>query len=105
MHADDTVIFHGASSYEELIPVLNSELPRLENWSSVNDLLIHSGKIEHVIFGVSQKLRQSGSDVGNYEVDDQDLKQRFSYEYLGECLDESLTFKDHIAELRNKASS
>ena len=62
MYADDTVLFYGASSSAELIPVLNSELSHLANWASINELFIHPRKTEYVIFGTSQK-RQSNRNL------------------------------------------
>ena len=42
MYADDTVIYYAAPLISNVIPVLNTELSHLLNWSINNDLYIHS---------------------------------------------------------------
>ena len=108
MYADDTVIFYGSSNYKDIIAVLNAEISRLADWSSLNELYIHPKKTEYVMFGTAQKLnRIDTADVSSHDVllGDKVLERKSFYKYLGVYLDEHLSFKEHTLRLFSKVSS
>ena len=105
MYADDTVIYYAASDANQLERVLSVELKFLHDWSTKNELFIHPKKTEYVIFGTAMKRNQinSGNLSGVY-LGEQVLNCRPFYKYLGVYLDQSLSFKEHVARLVNKVS-
>ena len=99
MYADDTVIYVTARNAEEIGNTLTNELAKVNEWLLNNNLFMHKGKTECILFGTDSKLASANFSVS---VNGSDLKRVSEYKYLGVVMDECLTWKAHVRYLLGK---
>ena len=99
MYADDTVIYVTARHAEEIGNILTNELAKVNEWLLNNNLFMHKGKTECILFGTDSKLASANFSVS---VNGSDLKRISEYKYLGVVMDECLTWKAHVKYLLGK---
>ena len=88
MYAEDTVMSFTASNAQEISSTLTSELAKVNYWLIDNNLFIHQGKAECVLFGTGSRLATANLSVN---IDDKELTRVAEYKYLGVILNESLS--------------
>lgn len=88
MYAEDTVMYFTASNAQEISSTLTSELAKVNYWLIDNNLFIHQGKAECVLFGTGSRLATANLSVN---IDDKELTRVAEYKYLGVILNESLS--------------
>ena len=101
LFADGTCICVDADAISNLEYLMNSELPRVNNWLNANKLILNALKSKALI--IPPKTREQ---VSNLEITT-DSSQIFvvkSVKYLGIYLGNKLTFGPHISYLQSKLS-
>ena len=99
MYADDTVIYVTARNAEEIDNTITNEPAKVNEWLLNNNLFMHKGNTECILFGTDSKFASANFSVS---VNGSDLKRASEYKYLGVVMDECLTWKAHIKYLIGK---
>ena len=89
LYADDTVLFISDKSLHNIKSCINSDLERLNNWLKLNHLALSISKSKFMIIGSSQRLNKI--DSISFKVDNMDLDEVSSFEYLGIVINNRLT--------------
>ena len=105
LYADDTVIFTSDKDSKRIEGTLNTEFNNVAKWFTSNNLVLNlkKTKTEFVLFGTHQKLAKS--EEVSILLNDKEISESDSYEYLGVAMDKSLTMKDHLAKTYKKVLS
>jgi hypothetical protein len=85
------------------IASLEESLTRTSSWMLSNYLKMNNDKSEFILFGSSRLLPNCNSD--SIQVGGREVSRGDSLKLLGVMLDQSLTFKKHIADKARKAAS
>ena len=90
-YADDAVIFSADKDYDKVERALYSDMNRLSEWFTENELLLNlkPGKTELLLFGTNQRLAKIPKNlevIYNHQV----INVTISYKYLGVELTSSL---------------
>ena len=101
MYADDTTIYFSLDKFpgENKEIAVNSELEKVNNWLKLNKLSINVNKTKCMFFTKRRHLTPLQFSMNNRSID---VVQHFNY--LGIMLDENMSWKTHIAMVRNKLS-
>ena len=100
MYADDTVMYFSAADSQVIADTLTNELLLVNKWLIDNNLFMHEGKTECMLFGTGPKLALSTSF--SIAIDGKALNRVSEYKYLGIVLDASLTWNAHVDYLIGK---
>ncbi|GFX63402.1 probable RNA-directed DNA polymerase from transposon X-element [Trichonephila clavipes] len=95
MYADDTAILSRHKNLNTLVENINEHLAHLEIWFSVWKIALNSSKTEAVFF--SQRVPPPEITLQN-----QRIPWSHHTKYLGVYLDKTLTFRQHITQIRTK---
>lgn len=101
MYADDTVMYFAASNAQEISSTFTSELAKVNDWLVHNNLFIHQGKTECVLFGNGSRLVNANLSMN---IDGKELTRVAEYKYLEVILDESLSWNAHVNYSISKVS-
>ena len=101
MYADDTTIYFSLDEFprENREITANSELEKVHTWLKLNKLFINVNKTKCMFFNKRRHLISLQFSMNNRSID---VVQHFNY--LGIMLDENMSWKTHIAMVRNKLS-
>ena len=99
MFADDTTQFSVAKTVDHLIPKIQEAANRLQNWSTLNGMVIHPGKTKVMI--VSKRKRSSKrskfiTPIQNITMSGRNLEVVESQKVLGVTIDNLLVWKTHL---------
>ena len=105
LYAADTVIFTADKNCKVIEERLNTDLNKITNWFSDNNLIMNlkKGKTEYVLYGTVQRLAKSSKLV--IDINGQIVNETEIYEYLGVMMDKSLTYATQIERVYKTASS
>ncbi|GFW77375.1 uncharacterized protein TNCV_2497681 [Trichonephila clavipes] len=95
MSADDTAILSRHKNLNTLVENINEHLAHLEIWFSVWKIALNTSKTEAVFF--SQRVPPPEITLQN-----QRIPWSHHTKYLGVYLDKTLTFRQHITQIRTK---
>jgi hypothetical protein len=98
--ADDTNLFASHSNLHDLHTIINEELALLTTWFKTNKLSLNINKTNYMLFS----LREAHSSNTKISIDNQYLQQVTSSKFLGVTVDEHLTWKTHINNIKIKVS-
>jgi hypothetical protein len=102
-YADDTVIYVAGKDTKLIQKHINADLENIYRYFNSNELIINlkKGKTEAMLFGTSKRLTNKNLDIFYNEV-----KIIFvtSYKYLGNIIDNTLTFDLNFNSSYKKAS-
>ena len=91
LFADDTTILYSSSDIVSKIPKINRELSEVSFWFKVNKLSVNSSETNYMIMGTQHVT--SRVDI---ILDNTKLKRVDKTKFLGETIDENLTFKNIV---------
>ena len=100
MYADDTVMYFSATDSQVIADTLTNELALVNKWLIDNNLFMHKGKTECMLFGTGPRLALSTSF--SIAIDGKALNRVSEYKYLGVVLDASFTWNAHVDYLIGK---
>ena len=99
LFADDTNVFLANKDCTKLIEMVTETLSQLKIWFESNKLTLHIGKTTFTIFHARKQCNHT-CDESFYFNSTRIRKSPFT-KYLGLIIDENLTWKQHVNELRN----
>ena len=103
--ADDTNVFASARDLKTLEHLMNSEPAKVKTWCDINKLSINMGKTNFMIIkSVRKKDMEISLNISNSDGSFHSLERKQCIKYLGVMLDESLTWKYHIAFVCSRLS-
>jgi len=104
--ADDTALSYSAETFDELHYKMQSDLNRISLWFSCNKLSLNVSKTVYIIFSLSLSsrfdlpLKYHKIGCNHYFCNCEIIKQCEYTKYLGLQLDENLSWKKHINNLK-----
>ena len=98
LFADDSTFSFECRNYQENIPIINSELAKINDWTNQNRLTINVPKTEMMCFS-KKKLNLSNDHI---MLNNEFIKFSNSCIFLGVHIDKNLTFKNHISHVMGK---
>ena len=93
-------MYLSAADSQVIADTLTNELVLVNKWLIDNNLFMHEGKTECMLFGTGPKLALSTSF--SIAIDGKALNHVSEYKYLGIVLDASLTWNAHVDYLIGK---
>ena len=99
LFADDTNIYFESDNLSHLEKLVNNELKHVKKWLDVNKLALNVDKTNFIIFHSRQ---HSLSKPVNIKIGKEHVKQAKYVKFLGLLLDENLSWRYHLSELRKK---
>ena len=103
--ADDTNVFASARDLKSLERLMNSELVKIKKWCDINKLSINMAKTNFMIIKSARKRDMEISlNISNSDGSSHVLERKQCIKYLGVMIDESLTWKHHIAFVCSRIS-
>ena len=106
-YADDTTVYKSGAKLTDMIPHINHELMKLNQWFKANKLSLNTDETNCMIFAPNKGYSK---DNMNIMIDGKVLKQAGknnktnSVKFLGLYLDENITWKYHIDQIQTKIS-
>ena len=97
--ADDTNLLYSNKNLKQLRKRINEDLKLIFNWLCANRLSLNVGKTEFIIF---KPKRKSLKERITLKLNGVTLYESPKIKYLGLIMDDRLTWKFHIFELRKK---
>ena len=103
MYADDTTLsstlnkFTESNNDMELCDSINSELMKINEWSTINKLSINSSKSKYMTF-TSQKNFAQDLDL---KIDNLRIERVQEFNFLGIIIDAQLNWAKHTGEIEN----
>ena len=102
MFADDSNLFFNHKNVQHLFTAVNNEVVNIKDWFIANKLSLNVEKTKYSFFHKPSKkddipLRLPKLIINNYEI-----QREESIEFLGNLLDQHLTWKKHIKLTENK---
>ena len=101
LYADDTNFSISHSEYDVMIPLLNSELEKIHDWTLANRLTINAAKTELLLFTNSRDVTPSNTDV---VLNGTPVGYVDHARFLGVIIDSKFNFKLHINNVVTKVS-
>ena len=101
-YADDTTMYHGADTPEELGAALEGDLNGLADWVSDNGLKLNENKTQLLL--LSRKGKANELEKVKVALQGHSIQRCASVKCLGVIIDDGLTWKEHIRSVRRKDS-
>ena len=101
MYADDTTIYFNLKDFpiENREVLINNELEKVNKWLKLNKLAVNVDKTKSMLFHKRRPVTPIQFSMNNRIID---VVQHFNY--LGIMLDADMSWKTHVAMVRNKLS-
>ena len=103
LYADDTALMLSEVKINELNENVNRELVKVEHWLNANKLSLNYTKTKYLLI---KPFKNKCVEPFDFDVKIKGVKidRCYSIKYLGILLDEDLSWKPHISNLRKKLS-
>ena len=101
LYADDTSFLAGNHDFADLIENINSELPKLHEWTLASGLSLSLDKTYTMLFTNREFVME---DMNNIYINNVAIEWKSYENFLGLMVDEKLKFKNHIQYVCNKVS-
>ena len=99
LFADDTSTFLSGSDLKIIEKICNEELEKVSKWLIANKLSLNISKSNMVLFRCkNRKLERSIS----IKIDNELINEKNSTKYLGIYIDKTLSWKEHISNIKIK---
>ena len=95
--ADDSTAYSSHKSLHELVPLVNIELEKIDQWICANKLSLNTDKTSFMIFS-NTTTQNAPSIIIRNTIIDVCHKQKF----LGVIIDDKLKYKEHINSISNR---
>ena len=102
--ADDTNIFTSSSNLKQLETTVNEELKKVKHWCHINKLSLNLEKTNYMIIKSPRKKEITNIFLRNNDGTNYSLKRKDHIRYLGVMIDDSVSWKCHIAFISSKIS-
>ena len=115
--ADDTSIFYSSNNLADTVSVLNMELTKVSDWLKANKLSLNIAKTKCIYFEKKRNKLIKNSASNNYHsnssvnndnlniyIDNNQVLQCSSTNFLGITIDKNLDWKEHISNILLKVN-
>ena len=102
MYADDSNFFVAGKNIDDLVCSINTELKNIMNWMNINKLSVNAAKTKLMIF--RPKRKKAPDPQNKIMINGSEVERVESIKFLGIMLDETLSWKNHIENIRSKIS-
>ncbi len=102
LFADDTTLAISGPNLNNIMTQLQSELEKIADYFKANKLSLNATKSTYIIIPPKRQSHDNLNDQ-HLQIGNHYLKRSKEVKFLGILLDENLTFKTHINQLKNKA--
>ena len=99
LFADDTNLFCSGKDIHELELTVNTELTRIQEWLTLNQLTLNIKKSNFIIFKSNKKRLNRQLHL---QLSGNELKRVEESKFLGVVIDQHLTWKKHIEYVTKK---
>ena len=103
MFADDTQLGTATKDVKTTIEILNDDLANISVWMVANKLSLNKSKIEYMLIGSYQKLKQCNSD-SQIKIGDTLIQRVTAIKSLGIMIDETLTWHSNTDIITKKVN-
>ena len=101
LFADDTNAIYQSQTYEELIEVIGSDLPKITNWFKANRLALNESKTNYVIFHTRFNRPPNNFCI---KMNGIELERVHHTKFLGVLIQENLKWNTHINYISKRVS-
>ena len=101
LFADDMNIFYSKNCLKTINKVIQAEFNKVTEWLNVNKLSLNITKTRFILFRSINKKPKHNIKI---TINDINIDQVKSTNFLGVTIDESLTWNDHITKVAKKIS-
>ena len=105
MYADDTTLYDIKNSKDLIEQSLQIALTQLRIWCKNNGMLLNATKTKVMLVTTDQKRQRLNNASLKLDYMDESLQSVSSDKILGVCVDQNLTWSDHIKHISKKISS
>ena len=102
MFADDTNLFYTNKSIKVLFETVNKELHYVNEWLMANKLSLNAGKTEYLFFDKQNAPDNIPLRLTTITFNIIKIKRESFIKFLGEIVDENITWNKHIELVENK---
>ena len=102
MFADDTNLFFNHKGIKHLFTVVNNELVNIKDWFTANKLSLNVEKIKYSFFHKPSKKHDISLRLPKLKTNNYEIQREESIKFLGDLLEQHLTWKEHIKLTENK---
>ncbi len=99
LFADDTNIFYSNKCIKTINKIMQAEMNKVAEWLNVNKLSLNTNKTKFILFKSSNKKPKYNVKIA---INDKNIEQVKSTNFLGIIIDECLTWNNHIAKVAKK---
>ena len=101
-YADDHAFTQAFTQKDTLVKqIVEEKVNRIKSWMSMNHLQMNNTKTEFITFGTTHLLNKKNIDSITFR--DTTVKSSKTIKFLGVLLDETLSFKQHVAACAKSA--
>ena len=104
LFADDTNIFFSHKDINALFQIVNSEVKYIEEWFQSNKLSLNASKTKFMLFAKKSSIDKLPLQLPALKIQNNIIARECYMKFLGVIIDESITWKNHIALIENKIS-
>ena len=104
MFANDTNLFSSHSNIKDLFNDLNLGLNKIAVWFKANTLSLNEGKIKYTFFHKFRQKCNINLKLPMLAINAKVIERTTSIKFLGNLLDEHLSWKNNIPVVENKVS-
>ena len=105
MYADDTTIWESGTNCAEIELTLNSELSKVGDWLTLNNMKPNIEKTKYMVIGTAQKLHHSPRNSMDLYLNGPKLNKTDEEKLLGVMIDSKLSWNQQIDHLIKKLNS
>lgn len=97
MYADDSTLYASANTLGELGKVLNEELKLVEEWITVNKLVVNIEKTKCMVFSLERSLKDA--PILHLTIRDTDIEKVTEAKLLGITVDSQMSWNSQIDQM------
>ena len=104
LYADDAALVASANTVKKLKKLVNSELPKVHEWLTVNKLTLNCSKTKYMLFGLDSHTRKNSPLKIKFRcnINKRAIQRVDEFKYLGVIIDNKLNWQKHIDYIASK---
>lgn len=99
LFADDTTLFYSGKNIKDVLQIVENEFQKIMKWFNANRLSLNISKTKFMIFCSKKKYVETSLFINGLEIE-----RAHEIKFLGITIDEHLTWKSHIDNIKVKVS-